>query len=184
MQKNLTILGICGSLRKGSYNMMLLKVAQKNAPENVEIKIAEIGDLPLFNQDLETNPPVSVSRFREQVKNADALLFVSPEHNYSVTAALKNALEWGSRPYGSSVMNGKPAAIMGASTGMLGTGRSQYHLRQICVQINLFVLNRPEVMIPFVEEKFDSKGNCIDGKTIAKIKKLVEALVLWIDKLS
>lgn len=180
----LKILGICGSLRKGSYNMTILKAAQKLVPENVEIEIAEIGDLPLFNQDMEADPPASVLRFREQIKNADALLFASPEHNYSVTAVLKNALEWGSRPYGSAVMNGKPVAIMGVSTGMLGTGRGQYHLRQICVQIDMFLLNRPEVIIPFVKERIDNEGNLVDEKTISKIKELVEALVVWTKKLS
>ncbi len=184
MEKKIKILGICGSLRKGSYNMMALRTAQKLVPEQVEIKIAEIGGLPLFSQDLEANPPLSVLRFRKEVQNADALLFASPEHNYSVTAALKNALEWGSRPYGKAVMNGKPAAIMGTSTGMLGSGRGQYHLRQICLQINMYVLNRPEVIIPFAKEKFDNEGNCNDEKTVSKIKELVEALVQWVKKLS
>lgn len=178
------ILGICGSLRKGSYNMMALKTAQKLAPDNIEIKIAEIKDLPLFNQDLETDPPPSVLRFRKEVQEADALLLTSPEHNYSVTAALKNALEWGSRPYGKAVMNGKPVGIMGASNGMIGTGRGQHHLRQICIQIDMYPLNKPEVMIPFAQDRFDADGNLNDEKTRSKIKALVEALVEWTKKFS
>lgn len=180
----LKVLAICGSLRKGSYNKMILNEAIKVAPETMEIEIAEIGDLPLFNQDLEANPPASVVRFREQVKNAHALLFVTPEYNYSVTAVLKNVLEWGSRPYGSAVMNEKPVAIMGASTGMIGTGRAQYHLRQICVQINMYPLNKPEVIIPFVKEKFDENGDLTYEKTRSKIKELLEALVVWTKKFS
>ncbi len=184
MEKKIKILGICGSLRKGSYNMMALKTAQKLAPDDVEIKIAEIGDLPLFNQDLEADLPPSVLRFREEVQEANALLFASPEHNYSVTAALKNALEWGSRPYGKAVMNGKPVGIIGASNGMIGTGRGQYHLRQICVQIDMHPLNKPEVMISFVQDKFDADGNLNDEKTRLKIKELLVALAEWTKKFS
>lgn len=182
--EKIKVLAICGSLRKGSYNRMVLNEAIKLTPETMEITVAEIGDLPLFNQDLEMNPPVSVNRFREQVKNADALLFVTPEHNYSVPAVLKNALEWGSRPYAAAVMNKKPVAMMGASNGMLGTGRGQYQLRQICVQIDMYAMNRPEVMIPFVKEKFDERGNLTDEKTCSKIKELLEALVEWTKRFS
>jgi len=184
MDNKIKVLAICGSLRKGSYNKMVLNEAIKLASEAMEIEVAEIGDLPLFNQDLEADPPSSVIRFREHVKNADALLFVTPEHNYSVPAVLKNALEWGSRPYANAVMNRKPAAMMGASNGMLGTGRGQYHLRQICVQIDIYAMNRPEVMIPFVKEKFDENGNLIDEKTRSKIKELLDALVVWTKKFS
>lgn len=184
MNKKIKVLGICGSLRKESYNKKLLHEAIKLVPETMQIEIAEIGDLPLFNQDLEASPPEPVLRFREQVKNADALLLVTPEYNYSISAVLKNALEWGSRPYGAAVMNGKPVAIMGASTGMMGTGRAQYHLRQICVQINMYPLNKPEVIITFVKEKFDEKGNLTDEKTRTKIKELLDGLVVWIKKFS
>lgn len=180
----LKILALCGSLRKGSYNRMVLNEAIKLAPDSMEITVAEIGDLPLFNQDLEANQLAPVTRFKDQVKNADALLFVTPEHNYSVPAVLKNALEWGSRPHEKAVMNKKPVAIMGASNGMLGTGRGQYQLRQICVQIDMYAMNRPEVMIPFVKEKFDENGNLIDEKTRSKIKDLLEALVIWTKKFS
>ncbi len=161
---------------------MVLNEAIKLAPEVMEIMVAEIGDLPLFNQDLEANPPASVNRFREQVQNADGLLFITPEHNYSVPAVLKNALEWGSRPHNMAVMNKKPVAIMGASNGMLGTGRGQYQLRQICVQIDMYAMNRPEVMIPFAQDKFDKDGNLTDEKTKSKIKELLEALVEWTGK--
>lgn len=113
---------------------------------------------------------------------ADGILFASAEYNYSISAVLKNTIEWGSRPCGNAVLNGKPAAIMGVSGGMMGTGRAQYHLRQICVQIDVYLLNKPEVMIPSGQDKFDQDGNLKDTHTEAKIKKLVAALIVWTEK--
>jgi chromate reductase, NAD(P)H dehydrogenase (quinone) len=179
MEQKIRIIGICGSLRKGSYNRMALNTAKQYAPENVTFEIVEIGDLPHFNQDLEANPPESVNIFREKIKTADAILIATPEYNYSITSVLKNAIEWASRPYGVASMNQKPVAIMGASNGMMGTGRAQYHLRQILVQTDSYVVNRPEVMIPFAQDKFDPEGKLNDSKTGEKIKELVEALVVW-----
>jgi chromate reductase len=177
--QQIKILGICGSLRQGSYNRMALEIAKQNTPENAVIEIAKIDDLPFFNQDLESNPPESVLRFREQVKNADAILFAVNEHNYSISAVLKNAIEWASRPYASAVLNNKPIAMLGASNGMIGSARAQYHLRQMLVQTDSYVLNRPEIMIPFAQEKFNEQGVLNDEKTLGKIKDLVKALVDW-----
>src|SRR6188768_4576671 len=133
------ILGISGSLRKGSYNSSLLRTAQTLAPGGVTIEIADISDIPPYNEDVrEQGYPPSALRFREQIRAADALLFVTPEYNYSVPGVLKNAIDWASRPYGDSAWSGKPAAIMGASVGTLGTARAQYHLRQIMVFLNMF----------------------------------------------
>lgn len=184
MDRKLKIVGICGSLRKESLNRKALNVSKKFFPPDVEFEIVEIGDMPLFNQDLELNPPESVVRFREKIQSADGILFAMPEYNYSVSAVLKNAIEWGSRPYGKAVMNGKPVAIMGVSTGMLGTVRAQYHLRQICVQVNMYPLNKPEVMIPLGLDKFDKEGNLIDVHSKEKIEKLVQALIAWIRKIN
>lgn len=179
----LKIIGICGSLRKASYNRMALNTAQKNMPANVEFEIVEIGALPHFNQDLEENPPTSVITLRKKIKSADAILFAVAEYNYLVSSVLKNAVEWASRPYGKAVLDRKPVAMMGASTGMMGTGRAQYHLRQILVQTNSFVLNRPEVMISSVQDKFDQDGSLHDEKTLQKIKDLINALIDWTLKL-
>lgn len=183
MNDKLKIIGICGSLRKASYNLMTLRIAGKNFPPNVEFEIVEIGNLPLFNQDLEQNPPNTVTSFREKIKNTDAILFAVNEHNYSVSSVLKNAIEWASRPYKDAVLNKKPIAMMGASNGQVGTARAQYHLRQMLVQTDSYPLNRPEVMISFAQEKFDSEGNLHDEKTLQKIKNLVTELIDWTIKL-
>lgn len=179
MEKRLKIVGICGSLRKDSMNRKALLVASRYIPENVDFEIIEINSLPLFNQDLESDPPQSVLAFRTKISAADGILFSMPEYNFSVSAALKNAIEWGSRPYGKAVLNGMPVAIMGVSNGMIGTARGQYHLRQICVQVDMHPLNRPEVLITFGMEKFDKNGNLTDSHAEEKIKQLVEALVVW-----
>lgn len=182
MNNKLKIIGICGSLRKGSYNLMALNVAGKNFPPNVEFEIVEIGNLPLFNQDLEQNPPESVTNFRQKIKEANAILFAVNEHNYSVSSVLKNTIEWASRPSKDAVLNKKPVAMMGASNGQVGTARAQYHLRQMLVQTDSYALNRPEIMISFAQEKFDSEGNLHDEKTLQKIKDLIAALINWTEK--
>jgi len=136
-----------------------------------------------FNQDHEREPPPAVRQFKDKVKAADAILIVTPEYNYSVPGVLKNAIDWASRPYGDNAWDGKPVGIMGASIGMLGTGRAQYHLRQMFVFLNMFPLNQPEVMIANADEKFDEEGNLKDPKTTEKIKELLEALVDWTRRL-
>jgi chromate reductase len=183
MERKIKIIGIVGSLRKGSYNRSALRAAASLAPKNAVIEVAEIGDLPLFNQDFEQNLPEEVKEFKEKIKAADAILFVTPEYNYSVPGVLKNAIDWASRPYTDDSWQGKPVAIMSASTGMLGGARAQYHLRQMLVFLNMHPVNRPEVMIPNARDKFDEKGNLIDEIAKEKIKELLEALVAWTKKL-
>jgi len=179
----LNIIGLCGSLRKESYNRKLLMTVQNLLSGKVKFEIIEIGDLPLFNQDIELNPPEAVVSFRKKVGSADGILFATPEYNYSVSAALKNAIEWGSRPYGNAVLNTKPAAVIGASTGMLGTSRAQYHLRQICVQVNIYMMNGPEVMVPFAAKKFDEAGKLIDEATMEKLRLFSSAFIEWVEKM-
>lgn len=177
------VLGISGSLRTGSYNKAALRAAQKLIPSEVELEIFEgLGEIPPFNQDEENSPPEVVKEFKEKIKQTDAILFVTPEYNYSVPGILKNAIDWASRPYGQSVWEGKPAAIMGASIGNTGTARAQYHLRQMFVFLNMYTLNRPEVMIGMAQDKFDKNGDLIDRHTKEKIKELLEALVIWTKK--
>ncbi len=183
MANKVKILGFAGSLRKGSFNKMLLRAAVEVAPEEVELEVFDLDGIPPFNQDLENNPHEKVKTFKEKVKAADGLLIVTPEYNYSVPGVLKNALDAASRPYGTSPFEGKPVAIMGASIGMLGTARAQYHLRQTMVFFNAFPLNRPEIMVPFAEKKFDTAGKLTDDMTREKIKELLVELVKWCKKL-
>ena len=177
------IAGIVGSLRKGSFNRSLMNAAIELAPKGVTIEIAEIGDLPLFNTDIENPMPESVRIFKEKVDNSDAILFATPEYNHSVPGVLKNAIDWLSRPDDKNSINEKPIAMMGASTGMIGTARAQYHLRQSVVGINGHILNKPEVFITFAREKFDASGKLTDEKSKQKVKELVEALVAWTKRL-
>jgi chromate reductase len=183
MAQKISILGFAGSLRKGSYNKSLLRAALEMVPAGVELEIFDLEGIPLFNQDLETQPPEKVKEFKAKIRAADAVLIATPEYNYSMPGVLKNAIDNASRPYGDNAFNGKPVAIMGASIGMLGTARSQYHLRQSLVFLNMYPLNQPEVMVPFAQEKIDQNGRLTDQKTREKIKELLEALVLWTRKL-
>ncbi len=180
--RSINILGFAGSLRKGSYNKILLNTAKELAPENCKIEIFDLEGIPPFNQDLESEPPEQVKLFKEKIRKADAVLIVTPEYNYSMPGVLKNALDWASRPYGDNAFYGKPGAIMGGSIGMLGTARAQYHLRQVCVFLNIILLNQPEVMVPFIDKKVDTNGRITDEATIAKIKELLEALIVWTKK--
>ncbi|MFL6375012.1 MAG: NADPH-dependent FMN reductase, partial [Pyrinomonadaceae bacterium] len=130
---DIRILGISGSLRTGSYNTAALRAAVELCPDGAEIEIYDIGGFEPFNEDLEPNPPEKVTEFKAAIRAADAILFSSPEYNYSVPGHLKNAIDWASRPYGDSAFDGKPALIIGCSPGAIGTARMQYHLRQIMV---------------------------------------------------
>ncbi|MFZ4648815.1 MAG: NADPH-dependent FMN reductase [Patescibacteria group bacterium] len=180
MSNNTTkIVGISGSLRKDSYNSALLHEALKLLPNNVEMEILDISQIPVYNSDQEENIPESVIRFKKQIEAADAVLFSSPEYNYSIPGGLKNAIDWASRPYGNNSFENKPAAIMGASVGMLGTARMQYHLRQVMVFLDMKALNRPEVMVGMVQERFNPEGILTDEKTKEKISELLIALVAW-----
>jgi chromate reductase len=181
--KKLKILGLAGSLRKGSYNKALLRVAVELAPINVEIEVFDLEGIPPFNQDLENGPPRRIRDFKASIKAADALLIASPEYNYSVSGVLKNAIDWASRPYGDNAFEGKPVAVMSASIGMLGGARAQYHLRQTFVTLGTFPLNYPEVIVAHADEKIDENGKVHDRETRKRIKQLVEALVGWTERL-
>jgi len=177
MFKPLRILGFAGSLRKGSYNEALLRAAADLMPENVVFETFNLEDIPVFNQDLEKQPPKIVEDFKKRVKAADAILIATPEYNYSIPGVLKNAIDWASRPYGDNAFEEKPVAIMGASTGMLGTARAQYHLRQCFVFLNVHTVNRPEVMVSYAAGKFDSEGKLKDEKTRESIAELINSLI-------
>ncbi len=183
MMTKISILGLAGSLRKGSYNKTLLRAAMEMVPADAELEIFDLEGLPPFNQDLENQPPEKVKEFKTKIRAADAILIATPEYNYSIPGVLKNAIDNASRPYGDNAFDGKSVAIMGASIGMLGTARAQYHLRQSLVFLNMYPLNQPEVMVPFAQEKIDQNGRVTDPKTREKIKELLEALVIWTRKL-
>jgi len=179
MNTKISILGFAGSLRKESYNKAILQAAAGLVPDNAELSIFDLEGIPPFNQDLEKEPPEKVKDFKTKIRTADAILISTPEYNYSIPGVLKNSIDWASRPYGDNVLEGKPVAIMGASIGMIGTARAQYHLRQCFVFLNMYPLNRPEVMVPFAHEKIDKGGKVTDSKTLEKIRELLESLVDW-----
>ena len=178
MAKGISILGFAGSLRKGSYNKALLSAAAEIVPPGVTMEILDLDGIPPFNQDLESTPPPGVVAFKARIRAADVILIATPEYNYPIPGVLKNAIDWASRPYGDNAWNGKPVALMGASTGMLGTARAQYHLRQTFVILNVHTLNRPEVLVSFAQEKIDSNGKLTDEKTRDKIRELLDYLVV------
>jgi len=173
----ITILGIVGSLRKDSYNRAAIRAAQELVPEGVVLKAIDLHGIPIFDQDDEMTPPASVQEFKRQILAADAILFATPEYNYSVPGGLKNAIDWASRPYSHSAWQGKPAAVMGASPGAMGTARAQYHLRQILVTLNMPTVNQPEVMISDAAQRFSHDGRLTDEATREIIKRLLVALV-------
>ncbi len=179
MGKVLKILMFAGSLRKDSYNKSLLRAALELVPEGVELQIFDLEGIPPFNQDLENQPVEKVKEFKAKIRAADAILIATPEYNYSIPGVLKNAINCASRPYGDNVFANKPAAIMGASAGTIGTARAQYHLRQCFVFLGCFALNQPEVMVSIAQEKIDKDGKVTDQKTRELIRKLLENLVAW-----
>jgi chromate reductase len=183
MTQSIRILGIAGSLRRESYNRAALRAAIELAPDGAGVESFELDGIPPFNQDEERNPPPAVVEMKRRVREADAVLIVTPEYNYSIPGVLKNAIDWGSRPYGDSAWSGKPAAIMGASVGALGTARAQYHLRQVFVFLNMFPLNQPEVMIGSAATRFDASGKLTDETSRGLVRKLLENLVAWTRRL-
>lgn len=175
------VLGIAGSLRKGSYNRALLHTAQEAAPDEMEIHIFDLLDIPLYNADVESQGlPEPVSAFKQAIQNAHGLLIATPEYNYSIPGVLKNALDWASRPPGQSPLNNKPVALMGASMGMGGTIRSQSHLRQVFCFTESYVMIKPEIYVARAQDKFDSEGRLTDEKTREFLQKFLVAFVEWI----
>jgi chromate reductase, NAD(P)H dehydrogenase (quinone) len=174
---------ISGSLRKGSYNTMALKVAQKIAPANIDIEHLGITDIPFFNADIhDIQFPEPVNLLAQKIKDADGLLLVSPEYNYSIPGVLKNTIDIVSR-HPLKPFDNKAVAVMGVSPGLLGTVRMQYHVRQVMVFVNAWVVNKPEVMISQAKTKFDENGNLTDARTADFIKQLIIALADLSDRL-
>ncbi len=174
-----SILAISGSLRSSSFNTAALRAAVELAPSGMRIELQDIGDLPLYNDDVRAQGfPPPAQRLRERIKAADGLLFSTPEYNYSIPGVLKNAVDWASRPP-EQPFDGKPIAILGASPGAVGTARAQYHLRQCFIFLNGHVLNWPEVMIGGAAGKFDAAGKLTDQTTRDFLAAMLVAFKAW-----
>lgn len=178
-----TIAVIVGSLRKESINLKLAKALIKlsaELPEKPQFKLVSIADLPLHNEDLWQDPPAAILKFKDEIKAADAVLIVSPEHNRSVTAPLKNALDWASRPNKESVWPNKPVAIVGSSPGKIGTAVAQSQLRVILLALNMRVLPQPEIYFQHQDDMFTEQHDITNPKTHDYLKGFLESFLEWI----
>lgn len=180
-----TVVGIAGSLRQASFNRGLLRAAIELAPASLQITAHELLSIPLYNADVEASAvPASVDALREAVRHADALLIATPEYNHGVPGVLRNAIDWLSRPPRGSALDGKPAAIMGASPGMIGTARAQVQLRQAFVFTNTYAMLQPEVLVARAAEKFDPAGRLTDEATRKYLAGFLERFAEWIRRLA
>lgn len=170
-------IAISGSLRKDSFNTRVLKAAIELAPEGMEIVMFDIHELPLYDQDLESTFPTSAQSLKDALKSADGLIIVTPEHNRSIPAALKNALDWSSRPSGQGSLSGKSVLVMGASSGAIGTAVAQGHLKHVLLHLGARVIGQPEIHIGTVQDKFNKEGVLTDETTMERIKKALEVLL-------
>jgi chromate reductase len=173
------VLGISGSLRKTSHNSAALRTAGELMPEGMTLASAEISDFPLYHDDIRLQGyPPPLQRFRAEIAAADAILFATPEFNWSIPGVLKNAIDWASRPP-DQPFSGKPYAIIGAASGILGTARAQFHLRQICTSLDMIPVVKPEVFITFAATRFDAEGRLVDQATRDTIAQLMSNLRDW-----
>lgn len=179
-EKHMKVAVIVGSLRKDSLNRKVANAVAALAPAEMQFSFVEIGDLPLFNQDLEPTPPAQWTRFREEVRGADAVLFVTPEYNRSVPGALKNAIDVGSRPYGQSAFNGKPAAVISTSMGAIGGFGANHHLRQSLTFLNMPTLQQPEAYVGAAHTLFDEQGRLVNEGTQKFLTQFASAFAAWI----
>jgi chromate reductase len=177
------VLAFAGSLRKDSFNKALVHCAVEECPDNVAIEVFDLADIPLFNEDIVKTPPDKVKEFKHKIHDADALLMAVPEYNYSISGVLKNAIDWASRPKEGNPLQGKPVAIMSASTGILGGGRAQMHLRNCFVFLDMPAVNQPQVMLSNAASNIDANGQVTNEKTRQLVRQLVESLAALTIKL-
>lgn len=176
-----TVATIVGSLRKDSFNKKMAQALAELASPTLHLGIYEIGQLPLYNQDLDTNPPSAWVDFRNRIRKADAVVFVTPEYNRSVPGVLKNAIDVASRPYGQSAWDGKPAAVVSVSPGAIGGFGANHHLRQSLVFLNMPVLQMPEAYVGGAAALFDESGRLTNEGTRAFLAKFVDAFARWVE---
>lgn len=182
MSKVYNVAVLVGSLRKASINRKLAEALAQLAPPSLKLQIVEIGDLPLYNEDIDAgSPPAAYTRFREELKSADAVLFVTPEYNRSVPGALKNAIDVGSRPYGQSAFGSKPGAVLSASPGAIGGFGANHHLRQSLVFLDIPVLQQPEAYLGGAGNFFDDGGQVSDGIK-GFLQKFIDAYAAWVEQ--
>lgn len=180
MTKSLTVAVLIGSLREASLSRRVAHALEKLAPAGVSFKLLEIGDLPLYNEDLETSePPLPWQRFRVEIAAADAVLFVTPEYNRSVPAPLKNAVDVGSRPYGKNVWDSLPGAVVSISQGGIGGFGANHHLRQSLVCLNVLTMHQPEAYIGNAASLFTDRGEFAKPETSEFLKQFVTAFIAW-----
>jgi chromate reductase, NAD(P)H dehydrogenase (quinone) len=172
---------LVGSLRKASFSRKVARVLREMAAGTLVLEDVGIGDLPLYNEDLEADVPAPWTRFRERVRRADAALFVSPEYNRSVPGLLKNAIDVGSRPSAQSVWRHKPAAVVSVTTGVLGAFGANHHLRQSFVSLDMLPLQQPEMYIGGVAKLLDDHGQVVVDTTRALFQKFVASFAAWIE---
>jgi chromate reductase len=180
MPKDIVV--IVGSLRKESFSRKMANALREVAPAALKLEIVEIGQLPLYNQDLDADPPAAWKEFRARVKQADGVIFVTPEYNRSIPAPLKNALDVGSRPYGQSAWDKKPAAVVSVSPGPIGGFGANHHLRQSLVFLNMPAMQQPEAYIGGADKLFDAAGKLTNDSTRGFITKVMEAYASWVEK--
>lgn len=172
---------LVGSLRKESINRKLAQAFIELAPAELKLSIVEIGDLPLYNQDLDETPPAQWTRFREEIAQANAVLFVTPEYNRSVPGVLKNAIDIGSRPYGHSVWNGKPGAVISASPGGIGGFGANHHLRQSLVFLNVPTMQQPEAYLGHADKLLDAQGKVSNAESRKFLSGIIDGFAHWVD---
>src|SRR6266481_9469554 len=181
MDKVRNVAVIVGSLRKDSINRKVANALTELAPASLKLSVVDIGHLPIYNQDGDENPPAAWTQFRGRIKAADAVLFVTPEHNRSVPAALKNALDIGSRPYGKSAWSGKPGAVVSTSPGATGAFGANHHLRQSLVFLNVPAMPQPEAYIGGADKLFDANGRLVNDATRKFLQGFMQAYAAWIE---
>jgi chromate reductase len=173
-----------GSLRRESLNLKLAKALAKLGQPQFRFRFAGLGDLPIFNQDLEADLPASVVRLKAEIKAADAVLFVTPEHNRSISAVLKNAIDWGTRPWGQNSWSGKPGSIIGTSPGNVGTAAGQAHLRSVMTILDVVLLGQPEVYFVSRPGLIDGNDDITDDATREFLKGYLDRFAAWIDQVA
>jgi chromate reductase len=173
---------IVGSLRRDSINRKLAEALTKLAKPGTQFTFSRIDDLPLFNQDMEANPPASVLRLRQEVQGADGVLIVTPEYNRSIPGVLKNAIDWGSRPYGKNSFDSKPTAAIGTSGGAIGTAAAQQHLRSILAYLNVQLMGQPEGYVQYKPDMVDAQGQVADESVRKFLQVYIDKFTAWVER--